>query len=247
MQNNQNNFFSLIVIGENPQLLMEEYNANKKVEKYIKYQFKDVLNIKENTLAFLSALLNQKNINKSLIEEEIADINEMSDIEFYSSLTKDLECDDDGNAWTSDNPNGKWTEYQPSSIYSTSLRLLNGQTVFQSKKKHIDWNTMHGFQSEMYSNVWDMVINDKKPSNFHDEILYNNMKGHKNYLLQFKTKDNYISYNTSYWNYAILNKNGWDDANDKPIDEWIKNFYKTFIEPLDDEELITIYEYKIPN
>ena len=243
----QNNFFSLIVIGENPQDLMDEYNANKKVEKYIKYRFTDVPKLKENTLAFLTELLKQNNINKTLIEEEIADIIEMSDIEFYSSLTKDLECDDDGNAWSSDNPNGKWTEFQPSSIYSTPLRLLNGQTVFQAKKKNIDWNTMHGFQTDTYSKVWDMIINGKEPSNLHEEILYKNMKDHKDYLLQFKTKDNYIIYNTSYWNYAILNKYGWNDANDKPISDWIKNFYTSFIEPLDDNELITIYEFKTSN
>jgi hypothetical protein len=239
----QNNFLSLMVIGDKPELLMKNFDVNKKVDKYIKYQFKDVSHIKENTLLVLSELLKQKNVNKKLIEEEINEISEMSDIEFYSSLTKDLECDEDGNAWSIENPNGKWVTYQGSSNYSTPLRIFNGQTVFQAKKRDVDWKSLHLFHSDVYSKVWDMVINDEKPNSFHDDVLYKNMKPHKQYILSFGTKENYVKYNTSYWCYAIIRGNVWEDANDKPIQEWVETFFDKYIKPLDDEELITIYEY----
>jgi hypothetical protein len=64
-------------------------------------------------------------------------------------------------------------------------------------------------------------------------------------LLNFKTKDNYIKYNTSYWNYAVIKDGIWTDTENKDSLEWVNNFYETFVEPLNDDELITIYEYQI--
>ena len=58
-------------------------------------------------------------------------------------------------------------------------------------------------------------------------------------------KDNYIKYNTSYWNYAVIKDGVWEDTDNHNSIDWVINFYETFVEPLNDDELITIYEYQI--
>ena len=53
-----------------------------------------------------------------------------------------------------------------------------------------------------------------------------------------------------YWNYAYLDSEGWKDIDSDSIPKgnekwWINNFYDTFIKPLDENVMLSIYECSI--
>jgi outer membrane protein OmpA-like peptidoglycan-associated protein len=56
------------------------------------------------------------------------------------------------------------------------------------------------------------------------------MKDKVAYFSNFKSKENYVTYSTAYWNYAYADKDGWcdvDDANDE--EKWINDFFPRYI------------------
>lgn len=246
----KNNFFSVMVIGENPEQIMEEFNLSLKVPKYLKYKIEDSHTLHKNAVLTTEKFIDEMMDNPTVLEylhTYLSDIKDMTDIEFFAFLTKDLEHDEEGNAWDTLNPNGKWVSYQLGKNNSIPLIKHNGEEVFQCKKGEVDWKKMHLHHTAIYKRTWEMIVENQEPKHDADKIMQGLMADKKDYLLNFKNKDNYIKYNSSYWNYAVIKNNVWNDADNKPSFEWVVNFYTTFVEPLDDNELITIYEYQIEN
>jgi hypothetical protein len=169
----------------------------------------------------------------------------MTDIEYFSFLTKTLQHDEDGNAWDDSNPNGKWTSYQLGKENSIKLVKYDGTVTMQCRKSDVDWSAIHLAKQKIYKRTWEMVIENQEPKHDADKIMLAIMSDKKDYLLNFKTKDNYIKYNTSYWNYAVIKDGVWKDTDNQNAIDWVINFYETFVEPLNDDELITIYEYQM--
>ena len=69
------------------------------------------------------------------------------------------------------------------------------------------------------------------------------------YFSKFKNKEHYFDYSTSYWNFAYVDeKHKWVDINSaKNDEEWINTFYERFVLPLQDDDLITIFECSVNN
>jgi hypothetical protein len=147
-----------------------------------------------------------------------------------------------------ENPNGKWDKYNIGKNFSYPLKLKNGKEVYQSIAKDIEWDEMHMNPEyvKLFETIWALVVEDEEPSTKEEENLKVNWSTKKNYLSKFKDVDDFVSHNCAYWNYAVLNEDGWHDL-DECINEneWIGNFFERFIEPLKDDDLITIYEYSI--
>ena len=98
---------------------------------------------------------------------------------------------------------------------------------------------------DIYKAAWEVVVDGREPANEQEETIYYNMKNRKNYWENFKSKEDYVAYNCSRWYYAVLNEDGWLDADDGDgdINKWIKEFFGKFILPLPEDALLTIYEY----
>ena len=54
----KNRFYTVMVVGKNPQELMEKYSMEKKVEPYIKYKYLDAKKLRDKTLATYKDLIN---------------------------------------------------------------------------------------------------------------------------------------------------------------------------------------------
>ncbi len=249
-------FLSVMVVGNNPEELMNKYKIGTKVDKYIKYKYCDADKLKENHISMLKKII-EKNDDLNLsdyqidsIKENIKTISEMTSLDYYNEITYGLSYDKDGNAYSDVNPNGMWSEYRIGNDYIQPLILKDGKTTYQSTVENIDWGKMHMFKDNinLYEKTWDIVINKKELLDDTDKIIYENMHNHIDYLLSFKTKEQYVKFNCSYWTYAFLDKNGWVDLDcNKNQFDWITQFYDTYIKPLDKKELITIYEYCVKN
>ena len=73
------------------------------------------------------------------------------------------------------------------------------------------------------------------------------MKDKQAYFSNFKDKEDYVTYSTSYWNYAFVTENEWIDMGDEDERTWIKDFLKRFVSTIDPNETVTIYECTVNN
>ena len=245
-------FFTVMVVGDNPEGLMSKYDKALKVKPYIKYKYLDAEKIRSNAIKMLSNII--ASYDKFAMSEDqleyfksrLKAINGMSSFEYYSSLTNGLYYDADGNALSEENPDGKWDKYNLGKNFSYPLKLKDGKESYQALSGDVDWNQMHMETNSvnLFEIIWRLVVDDDDPSDANEEQLKNNWKDKKNYLSGFKNVDEFISHNCAYWNYAYLDKNGWVDVDDEGDEmKWVLNFFERFIEPLKNDEKVTIYEF----
>ena len=251
---NGSRFLSVMVVGNEPEKLMEKYDNALKVEPYIKYKYLDAAKLKANAEKMLAEIANDPDkftLSKTQTEyfkERLKAIISMSAFEYYRTITDGLYYDENGNALSEENPNGKWDKYNLGKNFSYPLKLKNGGESYQALAKDIDWDIMHMNPEyvKLFETIWALVIDDDDPSTKQEEDLKNNWVTKKNYLSNFKTVDEFVAHNCAYWNYAFLDETGWHDVDDsKNEKEWISGFFENFIDKLKDDDLVTIFEYSI--
>lgn len=246
-------FLSVMVVGNEPEKLMAKYDKALKVKPYIKYKYLDAKKLKTNAIKVLSEIVNQpekftlNSFQVDYFKERLKSINSMSPFEYYSTITQGLYYDENGDALSEENPDGKWDKYNLGRNFSYPLKLKNGDEKYQALAKDIDWDSMHMNQEyiRLFETIWELVIDDAEPNNKQEENLKANWSTKKKYLSNFKTIHDFVAHNCAYWNYAFLDENGWVDMDDETEEKWITEFYERFIKPLKDDDLVTIYEYSI--
>lgn len=241
--------FTVLVVGENPEELMKKYDMNLKVERYIKYRYLDAEQMKKNSIKILTEFVNNPKIlnmnpfHVDYFKQQIKSINDMSTFEYYSSVTNGLYYDEDGNALSDKNPNGKWLTFKKGGSFSLPFILNDGSESYSAYVNEVNWDAIHMSNAQLYETVWQLVHDEKKPSNEEEVKIYNNMKDKTTYFSSFKNVDEYVAHNCSFWHYAFLDENGWVDIDDgyKSID-WVIDFYEKFISRLKPTDKITIFE-----
>ncbi|MBR6517544.1 MAG: hypothetical protein IKT40_11995 [Bacilli bacterium] len=241
--------FTVLVVGENPEQLMNKYDINLEVPRYIKYKYLDAEKMKNNSIKILNEIIkNPKKFNFSpfhvdYLKNKVKDINEMTTFEYYSSITNGLYYDENGDAWSNKNDKGKWLSYSIGKNISLPFQLKNGEESYQARIGDVDWGKMHMVNTELYDRVWELMVENAELKDETDRKIYENMKDKETYFKSFKNKDEYVAHNCSYWHYAFLSKDGWFDMDDghKSID-WVVNYFDEFINKLDPNEKITIFE-----
>jgi hypothetical protein len=252
MTKNDYQHFVCIVAGDNPEELLKEYDKNKNVDEYILYKYKDANILKNTYIKEYEKELEHTNneVKKEFIIDEIEYLKEISDDEFFTSLFLEKENEgafydkNTGDIMSKTNPKGRFSFYNIGKIFSIPFINKNGEETFQCIKKDIDWSKIHLANCDVYSRVWEMVMDNSTPNNEDEKVLYDNMKDKTSYFEKFETKENYITSNTAFWGYAFLSeKTGWIDATD--IEDqfaWMSNFYDVFIKNLSENTKLTIYE-----
>ena len=242
-------FFSLMVIGDDPMKIIEKYGADFKVEPYIKYRYLDAKKYHSTAIKTLKQVINNFNSLsikpniKETLTKRLENISELTPFEYYRELTDGLFYDNDGNAISEENPNIKYNTCKKGRNFSLPLILKDGSESYSALVKDIDWEAMNGKNKEIYEAAWEMVMEDRKPQNDIEEQTYNSMKDKTAYFSNFKSKEDYVTYSTSYWNYAYADINGWIDVDDEGDEmKWIKNFYSRFIKNLNPNDMGTIVE-----
>lgn len=248
---NQSKLFTVMVVGDKPEELMAKYKIGTTTTKRLVYKYLDAKKMQNNSIKILKEILQDphkfqfNNFQIDCLKERLSDLTSMSTLDYYAELTKGLEIDDEGNAWSNENPNGKWKTFRIGRNLSVPFILNDSDEESHCAcKGDINWLKMHMANTYVYEKVWDLVINHQEPQNEEEKVLLENMSDKDNYFARFKTLDDYVTHNCAYWNYAYLDENGWQDmeTNHKSDMEWIKNFYDNFVVPLQDNSQITIYE-----
>ena len=249
MAQTKSKFFSVMIVGENPESILEDYRIDKKVEPYIKYRFLEAEKYRNVAIKVSEGLINDANITmispsiKLALQENLKSLKLMSTFEYYRKLTEGMYYDNDGNALSDKNPNGKWKTAHIGRNFSLPLILKDGSNTYSvNRSDQVDWSKMHLTNQGIYEAAWEMVMEDRKPANEEEKKIYESMKDKQAYFSNFSTKENYVNYSTAYWNYAYVDENGWDDMSSHNEQEWINSFYDKFIMKLNGDESISIYE-----
>ncbi len=243
-----------MVVGDNPDKLMEKYSKSLKVKPYIKYKYLDADKLKSNAEKVIREMINNSDklmlndFQLNYFKERLKAIISMTSFEYYRLITQGMYYDENGNALTEENPYGKWDKFNLGKNFSYPLKLKDGKESYQAKAKDIDWASMNMNPEyvKLFETIWDLVVNDNMPSTKEEETLKANWENKKNYLSKFKSVEEFVSHNCAYWNYAYLDDRGWTDVDDDNNESaWINGFYDRFIKKLKEDDLVTIFEYSI--
>lgn len=246
----RSNFFSVLVIGDNPDELINKYDKAIKVEPYVKFRYNDASKLKKSALSVVNEMVN--NPTKYQLTDYLIDyfkerkkvISSLTDFEYYQLITEGLYYDKNGDALSEENPNGKWSKCSVGKNFSMPFITLEGKETYSAKMSDIDWSKIHMNNESTYEIVWDLVHDNRTPHSEEEEKIYNTMKDRKNYFSNFKDKEEYVLHNCAYWNYAVVDEKGWHDLDDsgKSDMEWVANFYDKYIKHLKKDTTLTIYE-----
>lgn len=249
MANTGSQVFTCLVVGDNPNELMSKYDMNLEVEKYMKYEYLKAEDMKNNSIKILTEIVESPkefNLNSYQIDslkDKIKTLTSMSNFEYYSNITSGMYYDKEGNAWTTENPNGKWNTAKMGDYFSLPLILKDGSTAHQARYKDVDWDKMHMQNTHVYEIIWDMIKNGREPLTDKEKLLYENFTSKDNYFSRFKDVDEFIVHNCAYWNYAFLDEHGWKDLDDGGSDvEWVATYFDKFVSNIDENALVTIFE-----
>lgn len=252
MAQTNSKFFSVMVVGDNPKAIMEDYNVNKKVEPYVKYKFLQAEKYKDAAIKVSQKLLEDASLAminpqmKQALEENVKRLKMLSTFEYYQQLTSGMYYDKDGNALSDKNPNGKWKTAHIGRNFSLPLITKDGKEVYTAKNSDIDWERMHLANQEVYRAAWEIVVEGREPQDENEKKIYESMKDKDVYFSNFPDKESYVNYSTAYWNFAYVDaESGWLDINETDEYNWINNFYQRFVSRLRPDDTISIYECTI--
>jgi len=241
-------YFSVLVIGNNPDDEILKYDIMDDVSKpYIIYSYSDVNKIRKDRIKFYEEFKKNTNDQKIIngINEQLDNLNSMSDSEYYTSLGELYSYDSDKNIISTENQMGKWiTCDKGGRIFSNYLKNFNDNGVVSVQKKDIDWKLTHmkSDRVNLYNRTWDLCVNKTPPENEKDKVILHNMRNYSSYFSNFKDKQQYVEMNCSFWTYAVIYKGFWIDMENRNEMDWIIDFYNEYIKPLPDDTLLTIYE-----
>lgn len=258
-------FRTVMVVGDNPDELIKKYDLDTKVEPYVKLKRSDAENARLNHLKFIDEILKTDKIvlngrQRDLYKDIYLDISEMDAAEYFERVTEDCLYDDEtGDAISMVNPNAKYqhatnpqkrldkdgTEHD----FVNPFILIpeegeeEGEVIsYTAKKGEIDWKRMHLWNTHIYKRAWELCVNDENPLNEEEEIIKKNMSNRLDYFDNFNNKEDYISHSCSFWCYGYIDEYGYKELDHTISDkEWVRNYYDTFVKPLSDDALISLY------
>lgn len=255
MAQTNSRFFSVMVVGNEPQKIMEKYGVNYEVEPYVKYKYLNAKKYQDAAIKALSKILDESDkiglqpLVADSLKERLGVLSKLTPFEYYRQLTDGMYYNEDGDAITTENPNAHWTTCHIGRNFSMPLKLKNGEEAYSALAMNIDWDAMRNTDKTLYEAAWEMIVEGREPSNETEETVYNSMKGKEAYFNKFNSKEEYVEYNTAYWNYAFVDENGWVDIDSSKGGEieWISKFYDKFIPSIPPTELVTIFECSVNN
>lgn len=257
----KNIFKSLLVIGDNHEELAKKYSLETKVEPYVYIKRDDASELMKAERGFLGKLITTSlypfsSMQREAFKNDYLKLKKMNEFDFFLMKTQGCMYDEKtGDALTDRNPKAHYSGekcYQEEFLVtgeeapcSNPFILKDGTRSYSAKKGDIDWNRMHMYNSETYNAVWELVVDDREPSNEVEEQLKKSMINRKQYFRNFENKEDYVIRSCAFWTHGVVMDKGYYEATYKLSDgEWAKRYYNKFIESLSNDTLLTIYEAK---
>ena len=164
MQQTNSRFFSLMVVGEQPNELVKKYDKASKIEPYVKYKYLNAKKYQDNAIKVLTKLLENKDVvglqptMKESLEKRLETLQMLTPFEYYRELTDGMYYNEDGDALCDDNPNGKYNTCKIGRNFAPPLKLKDGTESYQALAKNVDWEAMNGLNKGIYEAAWELVV-----------------------------------------------------------------------------------------
>lgn len=255
-----NSFRTLLVIGDNHEEIVKKYSLDTMVQPYLRYKFDDKSKYHIDQMKVLEKQIQTTQDTNSKLSNMYKELykktSEMDDFEFYQELTAGCIYDDNGNAWSVENPNAY---YQFEKCYDKRIRedqrneapfsnpfiLKDGTKAYSAKMKDIDWSKNHMINVDMYRTTWEICVEGRQPENQEEQLIYDSLHLKQVYFENFDNIDTYIAHNCSFWTYGIATENEYICGKQDTAIEWTTHFFDKYIKDLPEETVLTIYEIKL--
>jgi hypothetical protein len=258
-------FRTVMVVGDNADELIKKYDLDTKVEPYVKLKRSDASKAQNKHLCLIESILNSKDITltdkqREAYKQLYLDIKVMDEAEYFEHMTEGCTYDEEtGDAMSTINPNAYYqhainpqkrldaTNEEHDFANPFILKPLEGEKEgevisYVAQKTEIDWNRMHMYNTKIYERAWEMCVDGDNPKDCQEEIIKKNMQNRIDYFDKFDTKEDYVMHSCSFWCYGYLDKNGYKELDHTISDkEWVKTYYDSFVKPIKDNELISLY------
>lgn len=242
-------FFTVLAVGDEPRSIVNKYDMSREVEPYVKYRYLDAAKYKKGIEKTLRKLVEDRDktllppTTFVLIEERLKVLEGMSPFEYYRELTDGLYYNENGDALSTENLEGRWLTCREARNFATPFTLIDGTESFQARVRSIDFDATEKGK-DVYHRAWELLVDGAEPESDEDEKI---IKGADNipkaYFDNFSSREEYADYCCNFWTYAVVDKNGWSSVDD--VDnamDWVFRFKERFIDPLPEDTLLTIYE-----
>lgn len=249
----------LLVIGDDHEKICKEYRRDKDHEVPVMVLEKDAAESRQRYIKYIEEILSNKGLSESVRNSytKILDYVKGCSDEEYFEFINDGNRIENGVAYSKNDPKGLYCAPRCGQVnldngdgeleFSNPFILLDGSKAYVARKGDIDWSEMHLKNTHFYERVWEVCVNGAKPQDKSEERAYDMMKNRKAYFKKFKDSDEYVRHCTSFWAYLVATADRCDtlDGHKEGDKSWVSNFYDTYIEPLSDDTLLSIYEVKL--
>lgn len=258
-------FRTVLVVGNNADELIKKYDLDTKVEPYVKLKRSDAGKVQKSHLKFIDSILTSDKIVLTERQREVykniyLDIKDMDEAEYFEQATRGCTYDpNNGDAISTVNPNafyqhamnpqkrldatGEEHDFANPFILLPEEGEEEGEIIsYTAKKSEIDWKRMHMWNVALYEKAWDLCVNDEEPKNEQEKTIKDNMCQRIDYFDNFDSKEDYVNHSCSFWCYGYLDDKGYKELDHTISDkEWVKTFYDRFINPLKDDDILSLY------
>ena len=210
--------------------LLMPYDENLEVEPYVLYT-------KEEAIDFAKSNYNLEG---------------KTDEECWEFMTDGFKTDDEGNIYSSYNPNAKWDYYCVGGRWSGMLKTKNGEAD-EARVKDIDF-TPNQKSYERALRFWDVIVEGKPKKE--DENFFTIYKP-EYYADIYGDRETYAKAISSFQTFAVILPDGtWleeghmgcfgiSSSTSDDVREWSANYKKNFIDTADPEWILSIVDCHI--
>lgn len=129
--------------------------------------------------------------------------------------------------------------------FSNPFYLKNGYIAYRARFDEIDWERMHGYNKPIYEAAWELCVEDRDPEDNQEFLIKKNMMNRFEYFKNFPSKEDYVTYSTSFFMYGIANSENFIYfKDDDDMFEYAKTFYDKYIKNMKGDNILSIYEVR---
>lgn len=208
--------YTVAVITENEDIesALAPFNENIEVEKYIRKTREETIEMckHEKQRYEISNDETYKEWFESSSWNKIDYTNDETIIKTFLEEMGDEAYDENGNYWSTYNPDSKWDWYEVGGRWNNMLKLKNGERTNSAIVKNLDF-TPDLKHVERHKRFWEVVVEDSPLQEGEKQEDFRSFYNKNYYLKTYSTKENYVKEQTSFSTYAILYHGEWIEPN----------------------------------
>lgn len=228
--------YTVLVAGD---VDLYKYDKNMPVSPYVAYKFSERNKIRELALKTYNELYKKFTSEKvfqpvlsGLLLMKLQDIEEMTDEEYFEEITKGMKYDENGDAITEENPNGKFsTLLEPCLFTAVPLKDVH----FKCKVSELYPYKVNIFEQKKYDERWDEIMSGDYAPMVKDDLIS-----------RYGDKETYLKVMTEpmFYNAFVSEETGWLEQSDEDQIQWVINFRERFIKNLPEDTNLKVYNFK---